>query len=366
MAIADGTFAGLDLDIAQTARFQALLDDSPIMSMYTDDSYSMDMRTKGFAEVDVLLLDKDGTAASTIPVTARKLAKYKDDFAAAKEFNVAQITFRGDQGGENSFKMYTYQIERSGQRGAARIDAATRQMQVNALNAIEDNLIAYLGDLEVYTTDAPVAADLPTTDNDGENNNAGKIHQLADIGNNTNGVLATGLPAGTFGADFFAGCTRLMNRLIRRNVIGGQVVAGELSGGVAFVQPEIISAVRHYLRTQKIPMDTANINLYENFRAFSMSPTRDTFSGINFIGSTQLPLPAAFGTDNFNGYFLTRNAIAMGIQAQNFWSESPPYMNDGAPDTAGDFYEYHQIFRYGRQLINAEQCIKLEFGSVSA
>ena len=158
MAIDRATFTGTDLDQKMQSQAQLVINRAPTLGRFFDRSNEAAARTNDNVIIDNYHFDVDGTDASTIPVAAR--TSEKADFQTAKEFSLSQQTWKIDQGGENSFKMHTGDIAKSG-RGKQRILDGSAQLVANGIAYREDNMISYLDSLTTYTTNVPAAADLP-------------------------------------------------------------------------------------------------------------------------------------------------------------------------------------------------------------
>jgi len=361
------TFSGTDLDIVQQARFRTLQDRMAFWRTWTDTSMEAEFMSAETVSIDLLFLEKDGGNANTMPVAARAEAKFKDDFAASKEFDVGHIAWKCDQGGENSFRLYAKQIRKAGRRGPARVQAGINKLQNNALLARDDNFVAYLGGLSAYTTSAPKAGDLSTRDGQaaGPNNNAGKIFSTSIASDSGKNALVLDGSVGANFLDTFLGTLEsLQTRLIRRFQIGGETIAGESPGMFALlVPPEVLAGVRTALRARadsKI-LSELGIQLFRDFTAFVDSYNEDRFSGFGMIATPSLTFPASAGTAT--SFLMTPNALMTAVDEDQFWSDSP--RSEGGV-LGGPFFEWHQVFSYGRQLCDAEQLIKLQLPVVAA
>lgn len=360
MAIQASDFSGTDIDQAFSARFAAELARTPTIVRMLNRNWESDARNNENVIIDNLELERDGAGASSIVVADRPEAQFKRDFQDPTEFNVNQQSWKIDQGGENSFKMYDKDIRRT-RRGRGRINAGVAKLQSNAILDREDNIVAYMGALTTYATDAPVAADLPNNDNTGRNGNAGSIHAVT-IGSGNQALTPNGVPRSGGATDvFFSGLEDLRLRLQDTNIIGGELIAGDLGAPVLLVRPEVIRGFIHMLRTEKITAEALNISLYQSMAAFGTALEQDRLMDLNIVVSQALPKPAG-PTSGFTSYLFTPQAITYADDIPNFWSQSP---RSSGGQNDGPFFSYHQVFSYGRKLVNASQIIKVTFASAA-
>ena len=368
MAIQASAFTGTDLDQAFSARFAAVLARTPTIVRMLNRNWESDARNNENVTIDNLDLERDGEGASTIVVADRgggtmaaAEAAFKQDYQDPSEFNVNQQTWRIDQGGENSFKMYDKDIRRT-RRGRGRINAGVAKLQSNALLYREDNIVAYMGALETYATDDPAADDLPKDDNSGTNGNAGSIHATT-IGSGNQALLTNGVPRTSGATDvFLTGLEDLRLRLQDTNIIGGELIAGDLGAPVLLVRPEVLRGFINMLRNAKVTAESLNISLYQSMAAFGTALEQDRLMDLNIVVSQALPKPAS-NTAGFVSYLFTPQAITYADDVPNFWSQAPR-ANGGL--NPGPFFSYHQVFSFGRKLVNANQIIEVTFATAAA
>lgn len=375
MAIGYSTFTGTDLDQAFSARFAAELARMPSIKMLFNRNWESDARTNESVIIDNLDFAHDGTAASTIPVADRAQSKYKDAYQTPKEFNASQQSFEIDQGGENSFKLYTRQIARS-RRGPGRVRGGIAKMQSNMMIACEDNLISYMNGLEAFTTTAPAAGDLPKADNTGDNGNAGKIRQVSVGSTGTNGEFLqwdTGVPSakGNGSASdtiesMFEMLENLRLFLTEQNIIGGELIVGEVGAPVLAVSPKVLRGYITALRVSKLFSDSINVATYQSMAAFGSALSNDRLADLNIVahkGLANLDPPASDKDAGFTAFLLTDQALTYAEDMPAFWSQSPR-QSGGIND--GPFNSYHQVYEWGRKLVNANQIVKVQFASDDA
>lgn len=354
MAIQDGTFASADLDRAYNARFQSEQDRSPFWEMWTDRSMEDELMDNEFVQADILFLEQDDGAANQVPVTARNLANFKDDYADVSEFDIGHIVHQCDKGGTNGFKMYRRQIRKAGQRGPARVNSGIVKLQNNAILSRDDAMVSYLTGLVTYTTSEPVAANLPkrTGQAAGPNGNAGAVYKVAiGTGAGDQIKLDTGKGGATFFDSFMSTLEGLQTRLIRRNQIGGVTIAGESVGEFAVLcAPEVMRAIRQTFRDKTISWNDLSVSLYRDFQAFGMAYNEEELADFSIIAHPSMP--AAVAASGYTCHMMTRNALLYSVDEDNFWSTAP---KDEGGVNAGPYYEYQQLFTYGYQLLNSEQ-----------
>lgn len=143
MAINIAAYGGADLDNDRAMFAQLVLDDAPTLASFFNRSQEMLARSNDNVIVDNYHFDVDGAEASTMDVVTRG---FKDDFQAPKEFSLSQQTWKIDQGGENSFKLYEQDLKRT-MRGRQLINDGIVKLQNNSVTFREANLIAYLDSL---------------------------------------------------------------------------------------------------------------------------------------------------------------------------------------------------------------------------
>ena len=375
MAIEAAVFTGTDLDQAMQNAAQISLTRAPTLSMFFDRSQEMRLRMNDNVIIDNYHFDVDGDSASTMAFT-RIGSDLKADFGQAKEFSLSQQSFKIDQGGENGFKMYERDVARS-TRGKQRIADGSLRLRQNAVIEREDDVVSYLASLAAYTTDAPVAADLPQLDNTGANGNAGKVHEVTlGVEANTispiNGAIQAG--AGNAGAKkakqeataiaLVEGLADLRTRVLRRNVGMGQqgAVVGMDPGTFLFLcPPEVGRAYTQALRLLDINNDELNRDVYKELAAFSDQAFQFRLEGLSSLASTALPRPVA-ATDGYTCYLLTNKAICYGEDEVKFWSQAP---NSAGGVNPGPYYSYHQRFTWGRKLVNPECLIRVKVRSAA-
>ena len=357
----DTSFSGSDLDIGMAQAAQQVLDEAPSLGRWSNRSQEARMRVNDKVEIDNYHFDVDGTEASTMVFADRP--NEKADYQESKEFSISHQIIRVDQGGENSFRSYKKDIERSG-RGRQRVADGSQHLRNLAVNARENNMVGYFGSLATYTTKNPVAADLPLLNNNGANGNAGKIYatsfgEAANTVSNVDGALLGDENARTATARAFVdGLTNLRLRMRRRNVVLSEsgTVIGTDPGAFAFVcPPEVGRTGVEALRQLEIPNEQLNRDIYLNSGAFSSEAFAFQISGIPAFVSNSLPVPSS-ATGGFVCYLMTPNAIYYGEDQVTFWSQAPA--EDGGINP-GPFYSYHQVFTWGRKLVNPECMIKV-------
>ena len=361
MAIDRAVFSGKDLDDALQTSAQIVIDRAPTIGRFFDRSMEMRARMSDNIIIDNYHFDVDGAAASTIPVAAR--ADEKADFQTPKEFSLSQQTWKIDKGGENSFKMYVNDIARSS-RGRQRILDGQAKMVSYGIADREDDLVEYLDALTVYTTNAPAAADLPLLANTGSNGNAGKIrHVTLGVAANTiddeDGGLNGNNTAKTATATALVdGLATLRTRIRRRNVgvtEQGRVIAQDPGTFMFLCPPEVGRAYNESLRQLKVQGEALNQDLYRDLNAFSNDAFEFQLNNLASFSSTALPLPDA-ATDGFDCYLMTPKAVQYAENFINVWSQAP---NSAGGVNGGPFYSYHQMFEWGRKLVNPECIIKV-------
>lgn len=361
MAIDRTAFSGTDLDQAMQNAARLELDRAPTLSAFFDRSQEARLRTSDNVIIDNYHFEVDGNKASTIVWADRP--NEKADYQTPSEFSLSQQTMKIDQGGENSFKMFRNDIERSS-RGRQRIADGSQKMRNLAVAAREDNLVSYMDSLATYTTDEPKAADLPRLGNNGDNGNAGKIYATtvgvaANTVSATTGALVGNAAAQTATATALVEALADLKLRIRRRNVGvneeGRVI-GMDPGNFAFVcPPEIGRSFTTAMRLLEVPNEQLNRELYRNMAAFADAAFEFQINGIPSFSSTALPRPSS-ATDGYDCYFLTNKAIFYGEMQASFWSQAPRQAG-GVND--GPFYSYHQLFEWGRKMVNNECIIKV-------
>ncbi len=375
MAIDRATFAGTDLDQAMQRMAQIDLNrPTSIMTMF---NRSEEDRARNFDNVivDNYHFDVDGSNPSTIAVATRA---EKDDYDTPEEFSISQQTWKIDQGGENSFKMYKNDIRRSS-RGRQRILDGSQKMRINGDTHREDNLVKYLDSLTTYTGGSPSANQLPKLDNSGVNGNAGAIHNRT-IGTDNSGTKSGGnfklgnaidADGALLGSDAQKLATAnamvdtflsMLTRLRRRNVMGGRTIGAEPGRIGAVMQPEVARAYLEAMKLLEIDNEMLNREIYRDAGIFTSEALAGTLFKIPFASSTAFPVPTySNGKGYFDWYMMSENAVYYAEDGPYFWSQTP--REDGGVN-GGPYFSYHQRFEWGRKLVNAELIIKLS--SVSA
>lgn len=361
MAINESTFAGTDLDQAMQNAARLHIDRAPTLSAFFDRSQEARLRSNDNVIIDNYHFDVDGTKASSIVWKER--SDYKANYAQTTEFSLSQQSFKIDQGGENGFRMYARDVEKSS-RGRQRIADGSQNMRNIAVTEREDDIVSYMDSLATYTTDEPAAADVPLLDNTGKNGNAGAIYHktigvAANVVDNVTGAITGNEAAKLATATALVEALADLRLRIRRRNVGisesGRVI-GMDPGTFAFVcPPEVGRAFNSALRLLKLPNEELNRQLYRDLGAFADAAFEFQLDNLASFSSTSLPTPSS-ATDGFDCYLMTNKAIFYGEQAAQFWSQTPRSM--GGVNN-GPYYSYHQLFEWGRKMVNQECIIKV-------
>ena len=362
MAINIGAFTGKDLDDGRAQLAQLVLSDAPTITGFLDRSQEATAQSSDNVIVDNYHFDVDGASASTMAVAVRG---YKDNFQAPKEFSLSQQTWKIDQGGENSFKLYEQDLKRTS-RGRQLINDGTAKLRNNSVVWREANVLAYLDSLESYTTAQPTADDLPKLDNTGANGNAGKIFETT-IGAAANtidpvtGALNGNNSAKNDTARAIIDAIATLRTRIRRRHVGvneqGMVIGGDPGIPAILNPPEVGRAVVESLRQLDLQGEQLNRELYRDMGVFGAQAFDWQLNNLAGFSTTGIKLPSS-ATAGFTCYLMTNKAIQYAEDEVLFWTQVPNYAGG---TNEGSFLSFHQIFRLGRKLINPECIIRVNF-----
>ena len=204
--------------------------------------------------------------------------------------------------------------------------------------------------------------------NTGSNGNAGKIfHTTLGVAANTvddeDGGLNGNNTAKTATATaLIDGLSSLRTRIRRRNVgvtEEGRVIGQDPGSFVFLCPPEVGRSYNEALRQLKVPGEALNQDLYRDLNAFASDAFEFQINRIPSFSSTALPLPEN-AADGFDCYLLTPKAVQYAEDFVDFWSQAP---NNKNGINSGPFYSYHQLFQWGRKLVNTECIIKVTIRS---
>ena len=361
MAINTAAYSGEDLDNDRAEMAQLVLNDAPTITGFFDRSQETTAQNSDNVIVDNYHFDVDGADASTMPVVARG---FKDDFQESKEFSLSQQTWKIDQGGENSFKLYEQDLKRTS-RGRQLINDGVAQLRNNSIVWREANVINYLDSLESYTTSQPTADDLPKLDNTGANGNAGKIFEVtigaaANTIDHETGALIGNNSAKNATANALIDALATLRTRIRRRHVGvteqGMTIGGD-PGTFAFINPpEVGRAVNESLRQLDLQGEQLNREIYRDMGAFAEKAFDFQINNLAGFTSTSIQLPAS-ATGGFTCYLMTNKAVQYAEDEVMFWTQLPKYAGGV---NIGSFMSWHQIFLLGRKLINPECIIRVK------